>query len=84
MAIPRRRHFSAAASLRGLQVFPVLAERRVPANDNISGLVLRLGQSGRTWRWHDLEYADGPSDYRHAVRFASQELGRKFHEEWMG
>ena len=54
------------------------------ADDFIHGLVLRPGQSGRTWRWHDPEFTDGPSDYRHAVRFASQELARRFHEEWTG
>ena len=30
----------------------------------------------------DPEFADGPSDNRHAVRFAWQELGRRFHDEW--
>ena len=47
-------------------------------------LVLRpaRGGGGCIFTWSDPENADGPSDYLHAVRFASQELGRRFHDEW--
>ena len=45
-------------------------------------LVLRPGPSGRFWAWTDPEYVGGPSEYVHAVRFASQELARRFHDEW--
>ena len=47
-------------------------------------LVLRPVRGGgeRVWVWSDPDYADGPRDYLHAVRFASQELGRRFHDEW--
>ena len=47
-------------------------------------LVLRLVRGGgeRVWVWSDPDFEDGPSDYLHAVRFASQELGRRFHDEW--
>ena len=45
-------------------------------------LVLRPGRSGRSWAWSDPEYTCGPSEYGHAVRFASQELARRFHHEW--
>ena len=39
-------------------------------------LVLRPGPSGRFWAWSDPEFIGGPSEYVHAVRFASQELAR--------
>ena len=44
-------------------------------------LVLRPVRGGgeRVWVWSVPDFADGPS---HAVRFASQELGRRFHDEW--
>ena len=42
----------------------------------------RPGRSGRVWAWSDPEYTGGPSEYGHAVRFASQELARRFHHEW--
>ena len=45
-------------------------------------LVLRPGRGGRVWAWSDPEYTGGPSEYGHAVRFASQELARRFHHEW--
>ena len=45
-------------------------------------LKLRPGRSGRSWAWSDPEYIGGPSEYGHAVRFASQELVRRFHDEW--
>ena len=66
----------------GAEFFQFWWRKRLLTDDYISGLVLRPGQSGRTWRWHDPEYADGPSDYRHAVRFKSREQARRFHEEW--
>ena len=40
------------------------------------------GGGGCIFTWSDPEYADGPGDYLHAVRFASQELARMFHDEW--
>ena len=46
-------------------------------------LVLRPGRGGRVWAWSDFEYTGGPSEYSHAVRFASQELARRFHHEWV-
>ena len=45
-------------------------------------LELRPHRGGRVLTWSDPEYADGPGDYLHAVRFASQELARRFHDEW--
>ena len=47
-------------------------------------LVLRPVRGGgeRVWVWWDPDFADGPGDYLHAVRFASQELCRRFHDEW--
>ena len=47
-------------------------------------LVLRAarGGGGCIFMWSDPDYAGGPSDYLHAVLFASQELGRRFHDEW--
>ena len=45
-------------------------------------LVLRHVRGGCVWTWSDPEYADGPGEYLHAVRFASQELARRFHDEW--
>ena len=45
-------------------------------------LNLRPGRSGRSWVWSDPEYIGGPSENGHAVRFASQELVRRFHDEW--
>ena len=44
-----------------------------------TGLVLRPAAGGRTWRWHVPDFSGGPSDCRHAVRFASPELARRFH-----
>ena len=32
--------------------------------------------------WTDPEYIGGPSEYGHAVHFASQELARRFHDAW--
>ena len=40
------------------------------------------GGGGCIFTWSDPEYADGPCDYLHAVRFASQELARRFHDDW--
>ena len=45
-------------------------------------LKLRPGPSGRFWASSDPEFIGGPSEYVHAVRFASQELARRFHDEW--
>ena len=50
-----------------------------------SGLLLRpVGRGGRAWAWTDPYHDDGPSEYEHAVRFASPDLARKFYVEWMG
>ena len=50
-----------------------------------SGLPHRpAGRGGRPWSWTDPDYVDGPSEYMHAVRFASPDLARRFYEEWMG
>ena len=44
-------------------------------------LVLRpvRGRGERVWVWSVFDLVDGLS---HAVRFASHELGRRFHDEW--
>ena len=48
-------------------------------------LVLKpAGRSGRARSWMDPEFAGGPSEYRHAVRFSSPELARRFYAVWMG
>ena len=51
-----------------------------------SGLVLRPARrgGGRAWLWTDPHSVDGPSEYQHAVRFASLELARRFYAEWTG
>ena len=36
-----------------------------------------------SWAWTDPEYAGGPGEYLQEVRFASRELARRFHEEWI-
>ena len=48
-------------------------------------LVLKpVSRSGRAWSWMDPDFAGGPSEYRHAVRFSSPELARRFYVVWMG
>ena len=48
-------------------------------------LVLKpVGRSGRAWSWMDPDFVGGPSEYRHAVRFSSPELARRFYVVWMG
>ena len=48
-------------------------------------LVLKpVGRSGRAWPWMDPDFVGGPSEYRHAVRFSSPELARRFYAVWMG
>ena len=47
-------------------------------------LVLKPSRSGRAWSWMDPDFVGGPSEYRHAVRFPSPELARRFHAVWMG
>ena len=48
-------------------------------------LVLKpVGRSGRAWSWMDPDFVGGPSEYRHAVRFPSPELARRFYAVWMG
>ena len=43
-----------------------------------------VGRSGRAWSWMDPDFAGGPSEYRHAVRFSSPELARRFYAVWDG
>ena len=66
----------------GAKIFQLWQRRQLLTDDYISGLVLRPGQSGRSWRWRDPEFGDGPSDCRHAMRFGSPELARRVYEEW--
>ena len=48
-------------------------------------LVLKpVGRSARAWSRMDPDFAGGPSEYRHAVRFSSPELARRFYAVWMG
>ena len=45
----------------------------------------RVGADGLVLKpWMDPEFAGGPSEYRHAVRFSSPELARRFYAVWMG
>ena len=73
----------------GVEFFQFWRGDRCLADDVIQGvgcdgLVLRPGRGGRTWVWSNPECAGGPGEYLHAVRFASQELARRFYDEWMG
>ena len=43
----------------GAKFFQFWQNEQLLVEDYISGLVLRLGQSVRAWRWHNPEYADG-------------------------
>ena len=62
--------------------FQFWRRRQLLIDDHISGLVLRGGSQGLSWRWRDPEFEDGPSDYRHAVRFQSPVQARRFYDEW--
>ena len=64
---------------QGAKFFQFWQNERLLADDVIQriGDTVLVLRPARTWRWED------PDD-RHAVRFASPELARKFHEEWMG
>ena len=62
--------------------FQFWRRRQLLVEDVISGLVLRGGSKGLSWRWRDPEFEDGPSDYRHAVRFQSPVQARIFYEKW--
>ena len=66
----------------GVKFFQFWRRRQLLVEDVISGLVLHSGDKGRSWRWLDPEFEDGPNDYRHAVRFQSAVQARRFHEEW--
>ena len=66
----------------GVKFFQFWRLRQLLVEDVISGLVLLCGDKGRSWRWLDPEFKDGPNDYRHAVRFQSAVQARRFHEEW--
>ena len=60
------------------------SERLIIADFVHPQIVLRpaRGGGGCIFTWSDPVFAGGPSDYLHAVRFASQELGRRFHDAW--
>ena len=66
----------------GAKFFQFWQNERLLADD----VIQRIGEPGHVLRpaRGDPDYAGGPNDYRHAVRFASPELARRFHEEWMG
>ena len=66
----------------GAKFFQFWRRRQLLVEDVISGLVLRSGSKGLSWRWRNPEFEDGPSDYRHAVRFQSPVLARRFYDEW--
>ena len=63
----------------GAKFFQFWQNERLLADDVIQRTG-EPGQCGRTWHWHDPEYADGPSECRHAVRFGSPEQARRFQE----
>ena len=66
----------------GVKFFQFWRLRQLLVEDVISGLVLHSGDKGRSWRWLDPKFKDGPNDYRHAVRFQTPVQARRFHEEW--
>ena len=59
----------------GAKFFQFWRRRQLLVDDFVSGLVLRGGSKGLSWRWRNPEFEDGPSDYRHAVRFQSSSPG---------
>ena len=66
----------------GATFFQFWRRRQLLEEDVISGLVLRGDSTGLTWRWRNPEFEDGPSDYRHAVRFQLPVLARRFYDTW--
>ena len=66
----------------GAKFFHFWRRRQLLVEDFVSGLVLRGGSKGLSWRWRNPEFEDGPSDYRHAVRFQSPVQARRFYDEW--
>ena len=66
----------------GVKFFQFWRHRQLLEEDIISGLVLRGDSTGLSWRWLNPEFEDGPSDYRHAVRFKSPVQARRFYNEW--
>ena len=89
MGVPRTWLRQADPAFLGRSVLSVLAERQVWYDDvihRVSSDVLvlkpvgRSGQPGRGW----ILTLFGPSEYRHAVRFSSPELARRFYAVWMG
>ena len=66
----------------GAKFFQFWRRRQLLVDDFVSGLVLRGGSKGLSWRWRNPEFEDGPSDYRHAVRFQSPVQARRFYDEW--
>ena len=80
----------ASPSWSGAQYFEFWQNEQVWYDDVIHRvgsdvLVLKpVGRSGRAWSWMDPDFVGGPSEYRHAVRFPSPELARRFYAVWMG
>ena len=74
----------------GAQFFEFWQNEQIWYDDDIHRvgsdvLVLKpVGRSGRAWSWMDPDFVGGPSEYRHAVRFSSPELARRFYAVWMG
>ena len=66
----------------GVTFFQFWRRRQLLVEDVISGLVLRGDSTGLTLRWRNPEFEDGPSDYRHAVRFQLPVLARRFYDAW--
>ena len=66
----------------GVKFFQFWRRRQLLVEDVISGLVLHSGNKGRSWRWRNPDFEDGPSDHRHAVRFQSPVQARRFYDEW--
>ena len=66
----------------GSKCFQFWRHRQLLVDDDISGLALGGSSKGLSWRWRNPEFEDGPSDYRHAVRFRSPVPARRFYDEW--
>ena len=62
--------------------FQFWRRRQLLVDDFVSGLVLRGGSKGLSLRWRNPEFEDGPSDYRHAVRFQSPVQASRLYDEW--
>ena len=68
----------------GAQYFEFWQNEQIWYDDDIRDVLKPVGRSGRAWWWMDPDFVGGPSDYRHAVRFSSPELARRFYVAWMG